>query len=292
MEQSQHMAPIGVGMIQQWLRSLEPEPLLETVKAEGADFIEMYLTHKEWERRLSWLRLAKSLSLGYTFHGPYHGEYELSRFEDREDNGVRKAFLALLEQAAAETWDNGITSRINIHGASSSEFTRGHLFGITLSFLTWLARERERRRWPFDFVVELLPHDTDKEKTGDCVEDLVALRRELGDTIAGFCWDMGHYRRNELLGFDSSLESSFIEKVRHVHVHDIKDIKEDFDHCPLDFGTVPYESYLGMLRGNPLRIVLELNYSHTLTCGDPVKGLTGSLGKIRAARDSLGLMEI
>lgn len=277
--------PIGIGMIQQWLRRMEPEYLLRHLKESGVDFVEIYLAKEKWEDREKWLRIAKEAGLFFTFHGPYDNRYDITLFEDSADNEVKKAFIEVMELASKLLSEFGYRSRVNLHGASDlTTGNRAFLHRITVDFVRWLAREREVRKWPLDFVVELLPHNSEKLKAGDTTEELVKLGEELGDEISGFCWDFGHYRSNEYQCYDSLLAAEFLTKVRHVHIHDFRSIVDDIDHCPLKYGEVPYRKYLSMLDEKDLFMVLELNYRNSESCGDPAEGLTSSIRELKNAR--------
>lgn len=280
--------PIGVGMIQQWLRRMDPESLFRHLKESGVDFVEIYLAEEKWDDRERWLRLAKEAGLFFTFHGPYDNRYDITLFHDSPDNEVKKAFIRVMDRASALLCEFGLRSRINLHGAS--DLITGDctfLHKATVNFIRWLAREREARKWPLDFVVELLPHNSEKLKVGDTTEELVELMKELHDDISGFCWDFGHYRSNEYQHYDSSLAAEFVSMVRHVHIHDFRSIADDVDHCPLKYGEVPYRKYLSMLNGKNLFMVLELNYRNTESCGDPAEGLMSSISELRNAREDI-----
>ncbi len=277
--------PIGVGMIQQWLRRMEPEPLLLELRESGVDFVEIYLAEEKWEDRERWLRLARKAGLFFTFHGPYNNRYDISVFQDSPDNEVKEAFIGALDRASALLNEFGLRSRLNLHGATGlTTSDRASLHEATVNFITWLAREREARKWPLDFIVELLPHSSEKMKVGDTTEELMALQKELQGKILGFCWDFGHYRSNEYQRYDGSLAAGFVSGVRHAHIHDFKSIVDDMDHCPLKYGEVPYRKYLSMLSEKDLYLVLELNYLNTESCGEPVEGLIASIGELRRAR--------
>lgn len=274
-------------MIQQWLREFEPEPFLRVLKESGAHFIEMYLSLRQWEIREEWLNRALEKGLLFTFHGPYHGPYELPSFQATGANPTREMFLETFDRASRIAADAHFTSRVNLHGAMSRNESKKELFSKTLEFLKWLIEAKERRGWPLEFVLELLPASPDKVRVGDDIQDLVRIIEEVGDGLEGFCWDFGHFRRNELKGHLDLLSEDFLSRVRHVHIHDIRSSDPEFDHCPLIFGEVPWENYLGLLKGQDLFLVLEQDYSHTLTCGNPREELMGSLGKLKAVRDAL-----
>jgi sugar phosphate isomerase/epimerase len=279
--------PLGVGMIQQWLRNNDPGPFIDLLISSGVSFVEIYLSLERWEQRAQWLDLLQQKGLHFTFHGPYLGDYDLALFEDRDDNKVRKLFHDTFERAAAQVRKGGSFSRVNLHGAGSESSPKPFLIKKTIEFLHWVAREKEKCQWPFDFVLELLPVSATKPKAGDCVPELLQVKREAGDGIAGFCWDMGHHRANEMLGFDASLGEGFLRQVRHAHIHDMKDHNTDIDHCPLNYGAVDYGGYLEMVRGHDLFMVLELNYNNTSLCGDPTTELLGSIRKLREARERM-----
>lgn len=279
--------PLGVGMIQQWLRALEPGPFLHSLRVAGVHFIEMYLSLRLWEQREQWLNTAMSEGLFFTFHGPYHGPYELPFFEAKGENTTRNLFIETFDKAALMVQKAGGRSRINLHSAMSQTLGREELMARTLEFLTWLIPQRDSRGWPFDFVLELLPRSPDKVRIGEDIAELICILNEVGDGLKGFCWDFGHYRRNELTGHRNPLETEFLEKVRHMHIHDIKSTDLEFDHCPLIFDEVPYVEYLHTIPHRDVFLVLEMNYQHTQSCGDPEAELQASIRKLQRAREAL-----
>jgi len=282
------LPPIGTGMMQQWLRRIDPELLLPELSESGVEFIEMYLAEENWEDRERWLRLAREADLFFTFHAPYVNRYDITLFKDIPGNEVRKAFTGVMELAAELLSEYGLRSRLNLHGATDLiTADRAFLYDITVKFLNWLAGEREKRKWPLDFVIELLPHNGEKLKIGERAGDLVALQHEIGGEISGFCWDFGHYRSNVYQQWDASLPEEFLSRVRHAHIHDFKSLIMDVDHCPLIFGEVPYRSYLSRLGAEDLFLVLELNYRNSESCGDPKEGLMTSIRELVSAREEI-----
>lgn len=279
--------PLGIGMIQQWLRSFEPEPFLHLLKESGIHFIEIYASLRQWEVRKNWLDMALKEGLYFTLHGPYHGPYEITSFEIRGENATRNIFLETFDKVAQIACREHMTTRVNLHGAMSTTLSEKILFEKTIEFIKWLIIERDERGWPFSFVVELLPHSNDKTRIGTGITDLIRILREVGSGLEGFCWDLGHFRRNELMGHENLIVPEFIENVRHVHIHDINNMDIEFDHCPLIFREVPYEDYLGLLKGKNISLVLEMNYLHTQMCGDPRQELLASIRKVQKARDTL-----
>jgi len=244
-----------------------------------------YLSLKNWETRTGWLDLARKEGLFYTFHAPFSDDYDIALFEPEKWNMVYRRYSELLDTAADFVQRTTGSSRINFHGAGNRAFSLPQLIDKTVFFIEWLDRERAARTWPFEFVLELLPYNAGKKKAGDCVPELLMIEKRVRSALTGFCWDFGHHRLNELLGHEASLGGEFLPKVRHVHIHDIKDVEKEFDHVPLNYGTVPYEHYLDLLRGQDLHMVLELNYEHTQQCGEPEKELLASLQKLHGLRE-------
>jgi sugar phosphate isomerase/epimerase len=279
--------PLGVGMIQQWLKKTEPGDFLDLLKTSGVDFVEMYLSLEKWQSRAEWLELFIERDLAFTFHGPYMGDYEIAHFENTRDNVTRSLYAEALDRAASVVRRTGARSRVNLHGASSETEPKDILIERSITFLRWVICERDERQWPFDFVLELLPVNIVKPKAGDLVPELLTIEREVGSGLAGFCMDIGHHRANEMLGYDASLGGEFLKKVRHLHIHDMCEGNPEVDHCPLNYGAVDYRHYLEMVKGQDLKLVLELNYTNTSLCGDPVTELLWSVEKLQRAREEL-----
>lgn len=69
-----------------------------------------------------------------------------------------------------------------------------------------------------------LPSRPDIVRIGDYPDELLVIAEQSG---AGICWDTGHYRLSaEQLGFSVYPETEFLQKVEHVHIHDVKNGKD------------------------------------------------------------------
>ncbi len=278
---------IGVGMMQQWLRNNEPEKLLDELHASGVNFIEMGVFRKELDSHLQWMDMAFSRGLKTSFHAPYFAEYDLSAFEDEPGNGVKALFYSLFAKLADFCENKGFVGRVNLHGASSPSMSHGKLMDITVSFLKWLADETNKNDWPLEYVIETLPLNPDKAKVGEKVADLLKIREKAPSTLRGFCWDLGHYVWNEYFRGFSTPPVAFTRNVRHVHLHDFKNLPENLDHCPLNYGIVPWQEYIRKAAKKPLHVVLELDFRNTQSCGEAKTELFSSIGKMKDFMDAL-----
>jgi sugar phosphate isomerase/epimerase len=92
-------------------------------------------------------------------------------------------------------------------------------------------------------------------KVGDSKRELLTFVSQSSIPGLGICWDIGHDARNG----GAAASSGFIERVTHVHVHDLSPRGED--HCPLVYGNAPYRSALQALRqvGYAGALILEVN---------------------------------
>lgn len=274
---------LGAGQMQQWLRNIEPSELLNQLSYSGADFIEMILLKKELETQLSWMNMAWDRGLKTSFHAPYFAEYELPCFEAKEGNPVREAYYSLFSKIAEFCNEKGYRGRVNLHAATSPSIPHSDLMSISVEFFNWLSQEREKNGWDLEYVVELLPvNKATKLKIGQKTSDLLKLKEKLGSVLEGFCWDLGHYQWNIYKYGKSDVSSAFYRNIRHVHVHDFKEMTFGMDHCPLKFGLVPWEKYLSKLpKKGDIYIVLELDFRNTQICGEAISELLDSFKKMK-----------
>ncbi|MEA3351450.1 MAG: TIM barrel protein, partial [Chloroflexota bacterium] len=101
-------------------------------------------------------------------------------------------------------------------------------------------------------------------KFGERRDDVLALVTEIDHPRLGICWDTGHDIRH---GVSEDPPTEWLERVVHVHVHDLDDNGED--HFPLVFGTVPNQRWIKLLLDAGLEgtITLELKGGHLVGWG-------------------------
>ncbi|MCL5772800.1 MAG: sugar phosphate isomerase/epimerase [Firmicutes bacterium] len=270
---------IGIGMIGIWLRHDATGTLLMELKREGVDFLEFWLDEEGWARREPRIIIAIETGLDITFHCNYAGNYDISNFQVSEENETFQNYQKILPNAGKVAELKGSPALINIHCASAETGTgRQELFQRTVNFFRWAYDFIEKRKLKVNLVAELLPHDPVKVKIGDGIPELVKLRKAVGREKMGFCWDMGHYRANQKIGYQSKLTPGFLENVRHIHLHDMR---MGVDHSPLNYGEVPYDKYISKLQGKNITMAMELDFNNTSLCGEPFSLLFSSLQKMK-----------
>lgn len=270
---------IGIGMVGIWLRHDATGTLLKELKREGVDFVEFWLDEEGWERREPRIIIAIETGFDITFHCNYAGSYDLSNFQASEENETFQNFKKVLLHANKIAELKKSASLINIHCASAdSGADRQELFQRTANFFRWAYDFIEEGKLKVNLVAELLPHDSAKVKIGDGIPELVKLRKAVGREKMGFCWDLGHYRANQKIGYQSRLNEAFLKNVRHVHLHDMR---MGVDHSPLNYGEVPYEKYISKLSGKNTTMAIELDFNNTSLCGEPFSLLFSSLQKMK-----------
>lgn len=270
---------MGIGMAQDWLENLPAQEFLQTLKKRGAGFLEFNISERQWPRQRPWMEEAFREGLSVSFHAPYREEYDLLNFEENLW-AVRRAYEALFDEAAAFCREKGYRGRVNLHGAAGGRKSKEELLDRTVSFLQWLEETGERRRWPLEYVIEILPANKNREKTGTAPEDLLEVKRRTGNILEGFCWDLGHHLWNEYGNVSAPLPEQFLQQVRHVHIHDFIKFQNYRDHYPLDYGVVPWRQYLRQVWNNPLRMVLEINFQKAAEGGNPLSRLLASLDQL------------
>lgn len=109
-----------------------------------------------------------------------------------------------------------------------------------------------------------LPSNPDILRIGDHADELLIIAEQSG---AGICWDTGHYRLSaERLGFSEYPATEFLQKVEHVHIHDVKDGK---DHHPAEPESPFLSQCIALLRsvGFNNSITLEYDYGTAESSG-------------------------
>ena len=103
-------------------------------------------------------------------------------------------------------------------------------------------------------------------RIGDRPEEVIAT---LGHVPLGICWDTGHYLLStERLGAPKHPPAALVDRVRHMHVHDVVDGK---DHRPLrkDSCWVAYYVGLAAATGHLESVTLEYDYRRAFDDHDP-----------------------
>ena len=242
---------LGLNMHPNWLEGGPPEDFLLPLKEAGLTILEfpMRLLVAEWNEMDALVSASRQLGFAVSFHAPYGGSYNVARFLGGEQESAKQLFNPLIGYAAAVASEDGPITLV-VHGAEGRS-EREQLKTATVNFVDWLW-ERAPQLEP---ALELRAREADAVKIGDRKVDLLEVLARSRNPQLGICWDLGHDAVN---GW-SECPPGFVERVSHVHVHDLSPSGDD--HLPLLFGNVPYGDALGQLRRSSYQgvFILEVN---------------------------------
>lgn len=242
---------LGLNMHPKWLEGGPPEDFLLPLREAGLTVLEfpMRLLASDWDEMDALVSACRRLEFDVSFHAPYGGSYNVARFLGAEQESAKRLFDPVIGYAAAIASEDGPTTLV-VHGAEGHS-GREELKAATVSFIDWLW-ERAPQLEP---ALELRARESDAVKIGDRKVDLLEIIARSGNPQLGICWDLGHDAVN---GW-SECPPGFVERVSHVHVHDLSPSGED--HFPLLFGNVPYGDALDKLRRSGYQgvFILEVN---------------------------------
>lgn len=242
---------LGLNMHPNWLVGGRAEDFLFPLRERGLRVLEftLDLSSPDWLNMHSLIEECHRLGFGISFHAPYKEPYNPAGFLRGERDKVERLYRPALAYAARIAEKAGPTTLV-VHAAKGNS-PREELRCDTRAFLAWIVEEFPSLR----SSIELLVREERANKIGDNKAELVEIVSGLGSPEVGICWDLGHDARNGSV----AAPPGFIALVRHVHLHDISPDGED--HCPLIFGSVPYEKHLRQLIGVGYRgtIILEVN---------------------------------
>ena len=242
---------LGLNMHPLWLGDGRAENFLFPLRERGLSVLEftLNLSSPDWPEMCSLIEEGHRLGFGITFHAPYKDPHNPAGFSRGEREKIERLYRPALAYAARVAEEAGPTILV-VHGAKGNR-PREELCRDTRAFLAWIVEE-------FPALcpsIELLVREERANKTGDNKDELVEIVSGLGSPKVGICWDLGHDARNGSV----AAPPGFIASVRHVHLHDIS--PDGYDHCPLIFGSVPYEDHVRRLGQTGYRgaIILEVN---------------------------------
>jgi sugar phosphate isomerase/epimerase len=218
---------------------------------EGFGFVELACGDEpRVERLLGYARAASDAGLGVSLH-PYTREGSPEGFGVGPVQEVNAQFLDLAERLADIA---GQPQRLVLHaglagtGPYAAEY--GEAARRAHEFFQWLDEEvssHRKRVLPLcETAMPAEPAD-DFERLADTWQTVLEM---VGGTQIPVCWDTGHAYLSALRGkHDEMPPPGFVQRVRHVHLHDVKQEGEDAysDHHPPGQGMSPLGDYARQL---------------------------------------------
>lgn len=240
-----------------WFAHSSLQQFLHPLRQQGLEAVEFEVdpNQRDWSAFEPLMKSCFELGLLLCFHAPYRKPFTLRGFSRGAHLEIQAAYRPLL--AIAESWAQADTRRTEVvfHGADGAHEERPELRQDTIDFLTWVLETFPKLTLALE---NRAPGKADTAKIGESWEELAAVIEEVNEARLGICWDMGHdvlHDRRHLP------QRSWLEKVVHVHVHDVDE--HGTDHYPLVFDRVPYKQWLPALAGTGFAgcITLELKGS-------------------------------
>ena len=262
---------IGFNIHPLWLSGTDLESFITPLRDNGLRSLEFEVDSNlpGWEKFEPLMQNCSDIGMEICFHAPYRPPFLLHNFcGDRRDEicNINKPLWSL-----ADFWGirNNFRTEIVTHGAtvkqsplpsnnigeleeSTEQRTKAKLREDTKEFINWALEN-----FP-NLTIALENLDVAKPgviKFGERREDVLDLVTEIDHPRLGICWDTGHDIRH---GVTQDPSREWLERVVHVHVHEIDESGED--HFPLVFDKVPNEHWIQLLMdaGMEGTITLEL----------------------------------
>lgn len=250
--ESSPSARISFNMHPRWSSIDQLPEFLNAFKAAGLTTLEFELDQHlpDWSSVPGLMSACYDLGFELCFHAPYRHPNGISGFTSEKRSEILSNYTPMLK--LAQDWANRSHKDLNIvvHGAKSS--TRGYelIKEDTSRFLEWCLGEFPGLNFAFEVAG---PSENGEIKIGGDRNGVWEMVRSFDHPRLGICWDMGH---DYLNGSIDLPESEWLEKVIHVHVHDVDD--QGVDHYPMVFGKVPYRRWLPALRNCEMKGIITL----------------------------------
>lgn len=222
-----------------WVRALgQPATALERLRKMGLTSIELRAVKPGMKPEL--VRAAINNVTRHRLKFTIHGALPPT---DEQVGTVEGFPLWALADEIAET-QGEVT--IPLHARFALEGELEPVIAATVAALRRLLDERDRRRAPFRFALEInrAKAKIDPSFTWDGVAAIV---ETVNHPALGICWDFGHAFYNYRAGLIAAEPpAAFLEKVIHTHIHDLN--SNGKTHFPLREGVVPLARYCELLR--------------------------------------------
>jgi len=269
---------IGFTLTGDWREILETDILFDKLRNFGCRSIELHLNpfNPAFSETLALARSLFNRGWNLTIHAPTDSDFNIAYYTESQDK-VEFAYRTLLDVVYSLSVDYKQVVLINFHGGQGT-CCREELLESARQFVHWLVPLLENRYTGLRMALELLPYDPAYIRVGDRQEDLLYVSEGLNSAHFGFCWDIGHLRRNrELFNYGSAPKPDFIQHVIHTHVHEVD--ARCRDHCPLGRGVFPAVNDLKYLLDAGYKGVynLELSFELAAEFGDPLEELFNSV---------------
>lgn len=247
---------------------VDAERLPDRLKEWGVGFVEIPIGEDTpAEDLLATARTFAQAGLRISVH-PYVKNRLAPEAFDPDRNGPD--LLKLLQAVDALADVTGRTVPMVFHGGLANldphDMPRDTALANAKTYVHWMGEQVDAeglRLMPLcETQVPFGRKDRMHVRLGDTWETCMEL---VEGTEVGICWDLGHSYISAAYGYHAAYPpEAFLDRVRHVHAHDVKRLGEtrDFlDHCALGKGEAPWGEYFHLLadRGFDGWVLFELD---------------------------------
>lgn len=249
---------IGFNMDFQWLNGRDIFAVISPLVRKGLTVLEIHLEPRfpEISDHIEFLcDSASQAGLGLCFHAPYLDPPFMYGFSTTGRNTLETGWALVLEFINRYSSVNDIRTEMVLHGSHGPNAHMDALLKDTVEIAAWILDNCPE----LTIGIENLPtprNPSELVKFGEDRDSVLKAVNMIDHPRCGITWDMGHCVRNNVL---ETPEDSWIQRVVHVHVHDVDAARQD--HWPLMTESTPYQSWIQALAkaGFSGTITAELN---------------------------------
>lgn len=251
--------------------------------ALGVQSLEFVVRDPSLPREISTIRKCQQAGYQVTLHPVWRDAFDVVQFSERLANEIRQNFEELFRLAGDLANHQQKPVIIVVHGPTYSGETQDYWeLGIKTmaTFLCWAGNYAEQKGHGLLFGFENRPKIAGRAKMGDSHANTLEIVERADHELVGITWDMGHSAVNANMSTDDLYPPQpFLEKVMHVHIHDLKG---GIDHYPLIYDGLPYGEYIAKLADVGYQEVLNLELPNPDRLG------LGNSSVVADIRESLG----
>lgn len=238
----------------------------------------VHLLEQDWDRVLGAYHQA---GLAVQVHVSLDPRFATQRWL-RESDALQAEYQPILNVVRSLTQEQGRVVII-VHSAGNPTMSEAENRQATVGLLRWLLDQTDADEGEVVIAIELRAAVTGWPALGRSRRSILELVEEIGSSRAGICWDLAHDLENSRgeSGWTIDPDHAFLQRVVHVHAHDIDNLWEP--HYPLVLGRVPVAEQLTALeasRGEIPSITMEVRWRCAERLGEPWDLLAASFQKM------------
>ena len=235
-----------------WVGQEGLEAFLAPLRDSGLSTLEFELDSnlEMWDETKKLIEKCFDLGMDLCFHAPYRLPHRFTGFSGNKKTEIVRDYQPLFDIARDWAKRSGGQKTVVFHGARGEKEEHSQLYTDTRAFCQWLLESYSDLRFALE---NNNPTEANVIKIGVTREEVLELVSDFNSPRLGICWDMGH---DYLAHRDDKLAPEWLERIIHVHVHDV-DAQEN-DHFPLVYGKVPHAKWLGALHQVGMKGIVTL----------------------------------